>query len=99
MLCNNQRKMKESRYEFLEARKKYYPKTCQRISKIDYQVHGFIPTKKRENKLFGISVVYPEELKIITQSKAVDVHTLIGNIGGYVGLLLGSLILLKLFFN
>ena len=93
-LCNSQKKMKKARYEFLEARKKYYPKTCQRISKIDYQIVGGMATNRRENKLFAISTIYPEDVKIITQAKAVDVHTLLGNIGGYVGLFLGKWIIL-----
>ena len=29
-------------------------------------------------------------MKIIQQSKEVDIHSLIGNIGGYVGLFLGN---------
>ena len=33
---------------------------------------------------------YPEEVKTITQSQDVDVHSLIGNIGGYLGLFLGK---------
>ena len=31
-------------------------------------------------------------MKIIEQSKEVDIHSLIGNIGGYVGLFLGNII-------
>ena len=30
-------------------------------------------------------------VRIITQSKEVDIHSLIGNIGGYLGLFLGKL--------
>ena len=33
----------------------------------------------------------PQLAKIITKSRAVDVHALIGNIGGYIGLFLGIL--------
>ena len=36
-----------------------------------------------------IDITYPEYARIITQSKDVDIHALIGNIGGYVGLFLG----------
>ena len=39
---------------------------------------------------WSLSIFYPEEVKIITQSKDVDVHSLIGNIGGYLGLFLGT---------
>ena len=37
---------------------------------------------------FGIE--YPQYVRIISQSKDVDIHALIGNIGGYVGLFLGN---------
>ena len=68
-----------------------YPKACQRISKID-----ITPTiqRKRNYHLRGpalyLRIIYPEEIKIITQSKEVDVHSLIGNVGGYIGLFLGK---------
>ena len=38
---------------------------------------------------FLYAINYPEEIKIITQSKEVDGNSLIGNIGGYIGLFLG----------
>ncbi len=37
-----------------------------------------------------LCIKYPEEIKIITQTKEVDVHSLIGNIGGYIVLFLGK---------
>ena len=39
-----------------------------------------------------VSVQYPEQAKIITQSRAVDFNALIGNIGGYIGLFLGMIL-------
>ena len=47
--------------------------------------------KKVKNEyayIWSITIQYPEEARIITQSKDVDVHSLIGNIGGYLGLFL-----------
>ena len=44
-----------------------------------------------------LSVSYPNEWKIIRQSQAVDVHALIGNIGGYIGLFLGKIYSTKYF--
>ena len=44
----------------------------------------------RPSKTWYIIINYPEEVKIITQSQDVDVHSLIGNIGGYLGLFLGK---------
>lgn len=34
--------------------------------------------------------IYPNKLKIITQSQAVDFQALIGYVGGYIGLFLGN---------
>jgi hypothetical protein len=77
--------MKHSHYDFGKVRGKYYSKPCKRISKLDVQEriwnHG--------SRIISIAILYPEEIKIITQSKEVDGHTLVGNIGGYIGLFLG----------
>ena len=41
--------------------------------------------------LIQIFIGFPHEVKIITQSRAIDFDALIGNIGGYIGLFLGNL--------
>ena len=41
-------------------------------------------------KDYLISISYPPMAKMITQSQAVDAHSLVGNIGGYIGLFLGK---------
>ena len=43
----------------------------------------------KNNEIFEFQIFYPRYAKIIIQSKDVDIHALIGNIGGYVGLFLG----------
>ena len=49
-----------------------------------------IETEKHwSEEAFNVAVTYPEYAKVIEQSKDVDIHALIGNIGGYVGLFLG----------
>jgi hypothetical protein len=62
---------------------------CQQMPTIDVEVskvsHG-----SPKNGTFLIYIGYPEQVKIITQSRAVDGNTLIGNIGGYIGLFLGT---------
>ena len=63
------------------------PKACQRISKSKVDINFHV--RKLASKLY-FQIVYPDEIKIITQSKDVDVHSLIGNIGGYLGLFLGK---------
>ena len=39
---------------------------------------------------FHINIMFPDRFKEIVSVKAVDIHSAIGNSGGYVGLLLGN---------
>ena len=64
-------------------------KACQRISKTKIDVNQY-KEPYSESDTWSITVEYPEEVRIITQSKEVDIHSLIGNIGGYLGLFLGK---------
>ena len=56
---------------------------------MDAHTLAFVP--RMANKIWGLAVFYPREVRIITQSKEVDIHSLIGNVGGYLGLFLGKL--------
>ena len=63
---------------------------CQQMPRIDFDLD------QGKSDLKGVLVIgvgYPEQVKIITQSRAVDFNALIGNIGGYIGLFLGRLLL------
>lgn len=84
-ICESAEQMETSMYDFYKAKNDYYPKACHRISRLNYFIQS-----PPANKKWSIVILYPEEIKIITQSKEVDVHSLIGNIGGYIGLFLGS---------
>ena len=84
----------------------HIPKACKRMSKVIHiigqpsfddlfpKVEDVLPFK-----VWRFSFFYPKELKVITQSKEVDLHSLIGNIGGYLGLFLGKIIQYKLIFQ
>lgn len=86
--CDSMKRLKESRFQYESVRAMNYPKDCKRMSEIRTFISGG-KLKSLEGKWrFGIS--YPEEVKIITQSKEIDIHSLIGNIGGYFGLFLGK---------
>ena len=81
--------IEDSRFDVSSIRSKpnFHP-PCQGMSKIDYDYFDdSIPTTKGYLK---IMIGYPEQVKIISQSQAVDVHTIVGNIGGYIGLFLGK---------
>ena len=92
--CKTQKELKDAIYDFNKIRKKYIPIACERISRIYYirewsnHDHG--------DSTWVFSMLYPDYIRVITQSKEVDVHSLIGNIGGYVGLFLGDLIFLDM---
>ena len=78
--------MKDYTYAFEKAKEEYYPKACQRISKLGFDAESTPPIN-----FWRLTILYPEEVKIITQSKEVDGHSLVGNIGGYIGLFLGNI--------
>ena len=55
--------------------------------------HTFVLTSngsKGRAKTYYMYVSYPDKMTIISQTQAVDFHSLIGNIGGYIGLFLGK---------
>ena len=88
--CNTHEKMNHSVYAFKRVRKKYLPIACERMSKIYwvYEEHNYEHDK---NATWSFSITYPDYARVIIQSKEVDIHTLVGNIGGYVGLFLGNI--------
>ena len=66
---------------------------CYRASEILTEIKPTLKSTRDKNRRYpywSLLIRYPEEVKIITQSKEVDVHSLIGNIGGYLGLFLGK---------
>ena len=84
--CKRMKEMEDAAYDLYDVRKRYYPKACQRISKIDFDYSPLNMSGKLQ-----FLIVYPEDVKMITQTKELDEHALIGNIGGYIGLFLGKL--------
>ena len=85
-ICSNATKIKESRYDMNIIRRKFKP--CQEMSNIEIQYidKGISPAA---NATFSLWIEYSSDLKLITQAPSVDLHALIGNIGGYIGLFLG----------
>ena len=85
--CTTQKQIAKARY-MMENVSDIYPPPCQQMSNVayDYQKLGF-----SINNYTGLNfrVEYPAKMKIISQARSVDFHTLIGNIGGYIGLFLG----------
>ena len=81
--------MKESKYDLDTIRKKFNP--CQEMINVEI---GYIDMAQDYNVSdegpIIMHIQYPDQMKIITQARSVDLHALIGNIGGYIGLFLGT---------
>ena len=88
--CTAQKDIKAGKIDRLARKRARIPNACQRIS----EVRELIRNNIENSTTWTIGIAYPEEVKIIEQSKDVDVHSLIGNIGGYIGLFLGRITLL-----
>ena len=93
--CATQKQKIDAVYDFEDVKDKYYPDPCQEMSNVAYDLQKVI---RPENNITSSAyaglhfmIVYPDKMKIILQARSVDFHTLIGNIGGYIGLFLGML--------
>ena len=49
------------------------------------------PSLENNNYTLRVEINFPERMRVITQSKEIDIHALVGNIGGYIGLFLGNI--------
>ena len=99
-VCNTQEKMQNARYNgwtFLQ--KNSFPDPCKEvpfiefkhhIAQLDHEAFDYQLRPKHEAFDYQLHLIYPSKARVITQSQAVDVHALIGNIGGYIGLFLGK---------
>ena len=66
---------------------------CDEISLLTYDYISYGFGNVTWNATFGyfpLFIMYPDRVKEIKNSVAIDEHTLIGNIGGYIGLFLGA---------
>ena len=89
-LCSNKEKIKESKFNYEAPDEMKIDNPCQRVSQTMLDMKS---TKKRGQDKWTLSIYYPKEFKIIEQFKEVDIHSLIGNIGGYLGLFMGIYLL------
>ena len=64
---------------------------CQEMPDISFKhIFHYEAIPENETKKAKIWLQFPQRGKVISQSRAIDGQTLIGNIGGYIGLLLGA---------
>lgn len=86
--CTTKTQIAASRYEAVGMKAKYPNRPCRIMSKIDWTIEEFYNIGWFH---LAIQIEYPDHLKIVKQSKSVDIHAFIGNIGGYIGLFLGNI--------
>ena len=85
-ICSTKEDMKKAAFVFNEEfEEKFNP--CESMSNIrhemqEYYVPGF--------KYSSIGMVFPDKVRVIQQFKAIDTNSLIGYIGGYVGIIVGK---------
>ena len=87
-MCASREKLAESRYDLVEMGSKYFPVPCERMSMIpvtaDRVHYADLPDTLQ------LIITYPKTTRMVKQLRSVDLHALIGNIGGYIGLFLGK---------
>ena len=90
-VCDTQEKMKQTIFDIHTIPK--LPVPCQEMSQVDFTFSdGSDGFKLDGYEDFPLLIKFPEKIRVITQSQAIDIHSLIGNIGGYIGLFLGKLV-------
>ena len=88
-LCGTKNELKDSVVEKSKFAAKFLL-PCQELSQLAYKhtVENSYPSFTKGT--FAVAVLFPDKKKVITQSQKLDIHSLIGNIGGYIGLFLGK---------
>ena len=91
-ICQTQKKMKEAAFDGFTATYGY-PPPCRTFS-------GIFSSSKETNDEIGVEknpllisliIWYNDKVKIITQLRQIDAQALVGYIGGYIGLILGTI--------
>ena len=89
-VCATKAQLAVYKYQFLKLRRRYTPHPCRRMANIAWISNEYDGHWVKGPYPLVLQITYPDQLKVIKQSKAVDIHTFIGNIGGYIGLFLGK---------
>ena len=94
--CQTGAKRRAANYDLFQKSKNYAP-PCQVLSTIIYGLED-VPVKKYDYRpMFNVSelptslfISYSNKIKVIEQTRLVDGQSLLGYIGGYIGLFLGK---------
>ena len=91
-LCETQDDIRKAMVDFSRIRREITLPPCQIMPKLDFDIGS---ERYLKDDVFVFNIVYLEQIKVISQSQAVNFHSLVGNIGGYIGLFLGILFIEK----
>ena len=83
-MCNTSKDIKTAKLTYGKTKTIDHLKPCNRISKLNFETES-----DNTYRDWSVHINFPEEVKTIIQSKEVDIHSLIGNVGGYLGLFMG----------
>ena len=90
-LCSSKNELKEASLDTLEHEKTM--KACTRISSLifSYDETDEIDNDGSGSNWFQIGIDYPNQYREIKMIQSIDLQTVIGNAGGYIGLFIGKI--------
>ena len=88
-ICDARLKMKEAAFG---ARKKS-KSPCKTVSSLFFAYHEWSYDDPTKSDWFRVYIAFPSQFKEIKMVRAIDIHSAIGNSGGYIGLFLGNITL------
>ena len=88
-MCDSKEKISEANFDLSERERPIKP--CTSSSTITFSYDEY-EANKNEPDWFHVILTYPNQYKEIKMVQAIDLQTVIGNAGGYVGLFLGKII-------
>ena len=85
-ICNRTEEL--VKFDAIDIEDVKIPRPCEEFPQVSFKLiriwvgdmYGYYP----------LQIQFPKKMKLITQQQAIDIHALIGNIGGYIGLFLGE---------
>ena len=86
-LCDSKEKMKETSDDLIGKEKT--KKACTIATTLTFT---YDESDNKHKTYFEVVLYYPYHLKEVVMVRAVDLQTVIGNAGGYIGLFLGKII-------
>ena len=84
-ICSGKENIKKAIFDLWENKKDKIRPPCDAI----LHVSDIYDEYELTNDSIAIAIKFPERVKIIQQSREITFHALVGNSGGYIGLLLG----------